>query len=489
MASASKLTRSSSIVTVPTLAIVGRPNVGKSTLFNRMVGSRRAIVGDEPGITRDRLYGEAEWRGRRLRVVDTGGIIPEEKDLIPAEIFRQARVALEEAAAVILVVDGRSELAAPDLELARLLLRTGKPLFLAVNKIDTDKQQALADEFYRLGIRQLFPVSAEHGRGVDELLDAILEALPPKPETTTEDTAGTEEPQATTEDTEGTEKAVTGEVKVAIIGHPNVGKSTLLNQLTGTTRAIVSPIPGTTRDAVDEIVEREGRRFRFIDTAGIRRKGKTQLMAEKLSVVMARKHLEAADIALLIIDATEGVSALDATIAGYAHESGRSVVIIVNKWDLVISGKKRPVSQSKAARIQESKRPADRAGYEQRLRYALKFLAYAPVLFVSAATGAGTEKIWPTLEQVAAERRKRIPTAAMNHFLRQVDFERAGVPARQQVKIYYMTQAAVAPPTFILFTNRPVKLHFSYQRFLENQIRRAFGFLGTPIWIKNRARD
>jgi len=463
---------------VPTLAIVGRPNVGKSTLFNRIVGSRRAIVGNEPGITRDRLYGEAEWRGRRLRVVDTGGIIPEQKDLIPAEIFRQAKVALDQAAAVVMVVDGRSELAAPDLELARVLIRTGKPLFLAVNKIDTDKQQALADEFYRLGIRRLFPVSAEHGRGVDELLDSILEILPLQEKLTTEGTEGTEDTE------EGT-----SETKVAIIGHPNVGKSTLLNQLTGTSRAIVSPVPGTTRDAVDEIVERDGQRFRFIDTAGIRRKGKTRLMAEKLSVVMARKHLEAADIALLVIDATEGVSALDAAIAGYAHESGRSVIIIVNKWDLITSGQKKPVSQSRAARIQESKRPTDRAAYEQRLRYSLKFLNYAPVLFISAETGRGTEKIFPAVEQVAAERRKRIPTAEMNRFLQHVDFDRASVPIRQRVKIYYMTQAAVAPPTFILFTDRHVKLHFSYQRFLENQIRRAFGFVGTPIWIKNRAHD
>ena len=458
---------------VPVLAIVGRPNVGKSTLFNRIVGSRRAIVGDEPGITRDRLYGVAEWRGHGLSVVDTGGIIPEEKELIPVEIFRQAKVALEEAAAVILVVDGRSELAAPDFELARLLIRTGKPLFLAVNKIDTGKQQATVDDFYRLGIKNLFPVSAEHGVGVDDLLDAILEILPTD--------SNTEDPGVTEEGT--------AEIKVAIIGHPNVGKSTLLNQLTGTSRAIVSPIPGTTRDAVDEIVERDGRRFRFIDTAGIRRKGKTHLMAEKLSVVMARKHLEAADIALLVIDGTEGVSALDATIAGYAHESGRSVIIVVNKWDLVISGEKKAVSQSKAARMRESKRPADRAAYEQRLRYSLKFLPYAPVLFISASTGKGTEKMFPTLEQVAAERRKRIPTAEMNRFLEQVDFDRASVPVRQRVKIYYMTQAQVAPPTFILFTDRKVKLHFSYARFLENQIRKAFGFMGTPIWIKNRASD
>jgi GTPase len=467
--------------TAPVIAIVGRPNVGKSTLFNRLIGSRRAIVGDEPGITRDRLYGDAEWRGRTLRIVDTGGIIPEEKDFIPSEIFRQAKVALDEAAAVILVVDGRTELAAPDMELARLLQRSGKPLFLAVNKIDSDKQTGFAEDFHRLKIRNIFPVSAEHGRGVDDLLDAILEVIPKAPEAPTEnppELAETNEPEAAGH-----------EIKVAIIGHPNVGKSTLLNRLTGSTRAIVSPIPGTTRDAVDELVERDGMQFRFIDTAGIRRKGKTHLLAEKLSVVMARKHLEAADIALLVIDATEGVSALDAVIAGYAHESGRSLIIIVNKWDLITSGQKPAVSQSKAARIRDSKKPADRAAYEQRLRYGLKFLNYAPVLFISASTGKGVEKIFPTLEEVARERRKRITTGEMNRFLKHIDFDRASVPVRQRVKIYYMTQAAVAPPTFILFTDRPVKLHFSYQRFLENQIRRAFGFVGTPIWIKNRARD
>jgi GTP-binding protein len=479
---------------VPTIAIVGRPNVGKSTLFNRILGSRRAIVGDEPGITRDRLYGEAHFRGHRLRIVDTGGIEPDEKDLIPAEIFRQAKVALAEADAIILVVDGRSQLTAPDLDVARLLLRGGKPLFLAVNKIDSAKQQTLIDEFHRLGIRKIFPVSAEHGRGVDDVLEAAFEAL--KLETPDAESSEPEivEPDIEAGD-EGQEVPETEvapepkEVKVAIIGHPNVGKSTLLNRLTGTSRAIVSPIPGTTRDAVDEVVEINGKSFRFIDTAGIRRKGKTHLMAEKLSVVMARKHLDAADIALLVIDATEGVSALDATIAGYAHESGRSVIVIVNKWDLVTSGQKKPGRETKATRIRESQSPTDREAYEQRVRYDLKFLSYAPVLFVSAATGKGVEKIFPTLEEVAAERRRRIPTAEMNRFLKYIDFERASVPARQQVKIYYMTQAGVSPPTFVLFTNRKVKLHFSYQRFLENQLRKAFGFAGSPIWIKNRARD
>jgi len=479
---------SNSVAGAPIIAIVGRPNVGKSTLFNRIVGSRRAIVGDEPGITRDRLYGDAEWNGRQLRIVDTGGILPEEKDLIPAEIFRQARVALEESAAIIMVVDGRAELAGPDLELVRLLRKANRPLFLAVNKVDSEKQSSLIDEFHRLGLPQMFPISAEHGRGVDDLLDAVVVCLP-KP-LTTEDTGGTEGmPEVELDVSTTDDQRAPNEVRVAIIGHPNVGKSTLLNCLTASDRAIVSPIPGTTRDAVDEVVERDGRRFRFIDTAGIRRKGKTHLMAEKLSVVMARKHLEAADIALLVIDATEGVSQLDASIAGYAHESGRSIIIVVNKWDLMISGQKKSGRATKSERMRESKRPGDRQAYEQRLRDELKFLSYAPVVFVSAQSGKDTDKIFSLLQEVATERRKRVSTSDMNRFLEHVDFERASVPMRQRVKILYMTQASVAPPTFVLFTNRSVKLHFSYQRFLENQIREAFGFLGTPIWIKNKARN
>ena len=488
---------------LPLVAIVGRPNVGKSTLFNHLTGSRRAIVGDEPGITRDRLYGEVEWLGHEFRVVDTGGIIPDDKDFIPSEIFRQARVAFDEAAAIVMVVDARTEIAGPDRELARLLARTGKPLFLAVNKMDSDKQDSLLGEFHSLGMRNIFPISAEHGRGVDDLLDAILKVIPTvKTATTTmatttmATTTATATPTPTTGGTEVTGEG-TGEtaleepheIRVAIIGHPNVGKSTLLNQLTGVDRAIVSPIAGTTRDSIDEVVTYHGRKIRFVDTAGIRRKGKTKLMAEKLSVVMARKNIEDADIVLFMVDATEGASGLDANIAGYAHESGRSVIILVNKWDLVASGEKRAISQSKTARIQDAKRPQDRALYEERLRYGLKFLAYAPVLFLSAHTGKGTEKILPLIEKVAAERRKRITTGEMNRFLKKVDFDRASVPVSKRVRIYYMTQAGVAPPTFVLFTDRAVKLHFSYQRFLENQIRDAFGFVGSPIWIKNRARD
>ncbi|HEY2168667.1 MAG TPA: ribosome biogenesis GTPase Der [Candidatus Angelobacter sp.] len=468
----------------PLVAIVGRPNVGKSTLFNRLTGSRRAIVGDEPGITRDRLYGETTWQGRRLRIVDTGGIVPDDKDFIPAEIFRQARFAFEEAAAIVLVVDVRTELAAPDMELARLLRRLGKPLFLAVNKVDSTKLEAQAENFRTLGIENLYMVSAEHGTGSAELLDAILEAIPSSAEEVAEQAEAAIEKDAEpiegdAEDAgEGDHKARTPrlETRVSIIGHPNVGKSTLLNMLTGTSRAIVSPVAGTTRDAVDEVIKKDGNTYRFIDTAGIRRKGKTHLMAEKLSVVMARKHLEAADVALVVIDAVEGVTGLDATIGGYAHESGRSVIVIINKWDLVGPGRT------------DGKPPADRDLYEKQARRVLKFLDYAPMIFVSAAAGKNIDKIFRALELVSAERRKRIGTSQMNRFLETVDFDRASVPHRQQVKIFYMTQAQASPPTFILFTDKDVKLHFSYERFLQNQIRQKFGFVGTPIWIKNRPR-
>jgi GTP-binding protein len=415
--------------------------VGKSTLFNRLIGRRRAIVGDEPGITRDRIYGDAEWLHHRLRVIDTGGIIPEDKQLIPSEIFRQARVALQEADAIIMVVDGRTELASPDLELARLLQKTGKPLFLAVNKVDSVKQEPYAEEYRRLGIQRLFPVSAEHGHGVAELLDALVEVMPEK--STTEDTeevkakqgfVNSDEQLSHEEPSTSSQSARARETKIAIIGRPNVGKSTLLNALTSSERAIVSPIPGTTRDAVDELVSRDDQKYRFIDTAGIRRKGKTQLMAEKLSVVMARKHLEAADIALLVIDASEGVTALDANIAGYAHESGRSVIIVVNKWDLVsgAQAEAKPLagaSRQSRFRVEKARRsgkdgsrPMDRKLYEEEVRDQLKFLSYAPVVFVSASTGRNVDKIFDLITQVAAERRKRISTADMNRFLAAVDF-------------------------------------------------------------------
>jgi GTP-binding protein len=456
------------------MAIVGRPNVGKSTLFNRLTDSRRSIVGDEPGITRDRIYGEIEWAGKHARVVDTGGILPDDEELIPSEIFRQARVALEEAESIVMVVDGRTPLAAPDYDLARILLRGGKPLTLAVNKIDSPQMEDHLGEYSRLGIKEVLPVSAEHGSGIGDLLDHVFATLT-FPETKSAPEPEVEEEGETHHRTHG--EFQQHETSIAIIGRPNVGKSTLLNVLTGSSRAIVSPIAGTTRDAVDEVIEYDGAQLRFVDTAGIRRKGKTRLMAEKLSVVMARRHLEAADVALLVIDATEGVTSSDATIGGYAHESGRSVIIVVNKWDLVTTGRT------------DGKPPADKEIFEEQLRNVLKYLSYAPLVFISAAEGKNIHTVLKLVKQVAAERRKRVSTSQMNRFLEKVDFERATVPAAQKVRIFYMTQAAVAPPTFILFTNRQVKLHFAFQRFLENQIRAAFGFRGSPIWFKVRARE
>jgi len=471
--------KSDPAATTRTIAIVGRPNVGKSTLFNRLTGSRRSIVGDEPGITRDRIYGEVEWTGRMARLIDTGGIIPDDEAQIPAEIFRQARTALEEADAIVMVVDGRTELAAPDMDLARLLIRTGKPLFLAVNKIDIEGMDASAENFRQLGIRNLVPISAEHGHNIGELLDELFAVLPLQDEPVEGETI--QEPVDQSEKVHRTHgEFQQRETRIAIIGRPNVGKSTLLNALTGRDRAIVSPIAGTTRDVVDEVIHYDGHQLRIIDTAGIRRKGKTALMAEKMSVVMARRHLEGADVSLLMIDATEGVTASDATIGGYAHESGRSVVIVINKWDLVTTGRR------------DGKPPADRKIFEQQVRRALKYLDYAPVIFVSAATaqkdGRDLNRLLDTAIRVAKERRKRVTTGQMNRFLEHIDFQKAGVPMSKRVRILYMTQAAVAPPTFVLFTDRDVKLHFAFERFLENQIREAFGFEGSPIWFKVRAR-
>jgi GTP-binding protein len=475
------------LAAAPLFAICGRPNVGKSTLFNRLTHSRRSIVGDEPGITRDRIYGEVEWMGRVARIVDTGGIVPDDEDLIPSEIFRQAKVALEEASAVVMVVDGRTELASPDIELARLLIRSGKPLFLAVNKIDTEAMEAAAENFRTLGIKDLYPISSEHALGIGDLLDAVWDVLP-WPEKTAEEEIDEEavDEASEVEDAESADgkQAVhrthgeyeQRETSVAIIGRPNVGKSTLLNALTGSSRAIVSPIAGTTRDAVDEVIEYEGMQLRFVDTAGIRRKGKTEEMAEKLSVVMARRHLEAADVALLVIDANEGVTSSDAHIGGYAHESGRSVIIIVNKWDMVTTGRT------------DGKPPADRQIFEEQVRNVLKYLHYAPIVFLSAVQRTNLHRVLEKVKLVAAERRKRVTTGQMNRFLERVDFQRAPVPMAKRVKIYYMTQAAVAPPTFVLFTDRDVKLHFSFERFLENQIRESFGFEGSPIWFKVKAR-
>jgi len=426
---------------LPTVVIVGRPNVGKSTLFNRITGQRRAIVGDEPGITRDRLHGLTDYRGRRFELIDTGGIVMDDSEYIPSQILKQARHALKGAAHIILLVDGRAEITAPARDLARMLLRLGQPISLAVNKADTGAREDLAHDFYSLGIRDIFPVSAEHGIGVDALVDHV--------------TAGFAVPSETAPAEEPLES-----VKVAIIGRPNVGKSTLLNALTGEDRAIVSPIAGTTRDSIDETITRDGSSYTFVDTAGIRRKGKTKLMAEKLSVVMARRNIRMADVVLVLMDASEGVLGLDATIAGYAHEGGCGVILCVNKWDLIADKKK--------------------SDFEQDVRDHLKFLEYAPAVFLSAKTGAGVNQIFKLIREVYKSATKRVTTGELNRFVERLRFE--------ERKIYYITQASVRPPTFVLFTNRSAPLHFSDERYLVNQIRKEFGFRGTPIVLKTKGK-
>jgi GTP-binding protein len=451
---------------LPSIVIVGRPNVGKSTLFNRLTGTRRSIVTNEPGITRDRIYGASQWEGRAFEVVDTGGIVPDDKAFIPAEILRQARVAIENATVVVQVVDGREGPVPLDAELAQLLRRAGKPPVLAVNKVDSPNQSALAAQFYELG-DEIFPVSAEHGFGVDTLLDAITKDFPRGE--MTEDRA---------------------DINIAIIGRPNVGKSTLLNQLVGAERSIVSAEPGTTRDAVDTVVERHGKTYRFLDTAGIRRKGKTKLIAEKLSVIMARRHLERADIAVIVVDASVGVTSHDATIASYAEQSGRSVIIAMNKWDLALQAAK---DQAEREKKHGGKGAGGNAGkllsdYEPLVREKFKFLAFAPIVFLSALTGERVEKLYTLIDRVAEARYRRISTGELNRWLASVDLERGTTPASRKVKIYYVTQATAGPPTFVLFTNQTKPLHFSFQRFLENRLREKFEFIGTPIRFTQRLK-
>jgi GTP-binding protein len=427
---------------LPVVVIVGRPNVGKSTLFNAIIGQRRAIVGDEPGITRDRIHGEAEYRGRPFEIIDTGGIIPNDAELIPSEILKQARFAFDLAAQIIYLIDGRTEITGADRDLAKMLRRIGKPVTVAVNKADTPAKDALANEFYALGFPDVFPVSAEHRLGFDDLLEHISRDFP----------------KADAED-EGAEKTL--EIKVAIIGRPNVGKSTLLNALAGEERSIVSPVAGTTRDAVDETVMHDGTEFVFVDTAGIRRKGKTKLMAEKLSVVMARRNIRVANVVVLLLDATEGVVALDATIAGYAHEEGRAVILCVNKWDIASE--------------------KNQKAFTEKARDELKFLDYAPILFMSAKTGDGVKRLFSLIRDAYESASKRITTGELNRFVEQMQFD-------QDVKIYYLTQPYVRPPTFVVFTDKGREMHFSTERFIMNQLRKRFGFKGTPIVLKTKRR-
>ena len=440
----------------PLVAIIGRPNVGKSTLFNRLTGTRKSIVGDEPGITRDRIYGDVEWKSKKFELVDTGGIVPDDEAIIPANIFKQASFAIESAQAIIWVVDARAGVTPLDEEIFVFLRNIGKPVFVAANKAESRKVENEAGEFYQFGF-ELTPLSAEHGTSVGDLLDNVFAALE----------FGDED--------EGEEHE---EIRLAIIGRPNVGKSSLLNQILGEERVIVSPIAGTTRDAIDTYLEVDGQKFQIIDTAGIRRKGKTTEMAEKLSVVMAKKALERADVAIMVIDAVEGVTALDANIAGYAVDSGCSVIIAVNKWDAVAEKETNTVYE-----------------FERELRRHMKFLDWAPMVTISALTGQRVTKILPLVVQANEARNMRIPTSQLNKFFEENVSQPKGGTAPAPVKggfsrlkVQYITQGGLRPPLFVLFTSggSSAGLHFSYLRYIENRLRDAFGFFATPIRLKER---
>lgn len=441
----------------PLIAIIGRPNVGKSTLFNRLTGSRKAIVGDQPGITRDRMFGEVEWKAQIFRLVDTGGIVPDDDAIIPANILKQASNAIDESVAIIWVLDSRAGVTPLDEELGVLLRNTGKPIIIAANKVESKMVENEAGEFYQFGF-EMSPISAEHGTGIGDLLDMVFEHL---------------------EFEDELEQAVSEDIKLAIIGRPNVGKSSLLNKILGEERVIVSSIPGTTRDAIDTELTVDGQKYLLIDTAGIRRKGKTTEMAEKLSVIMARKALERADVAVIVIDAVEGVTNTDANIAGYAVDSGCSVIIAVNKWDAV-----------------EEKETNTIYEFDRSLRNAMKFLDWAPIVTISALTGQRVTKILPLVAEAYEARNMRIQTSRLNRFfedsISQPKGGAAPAPIKggfSRLKVQFLTQAGIRPPLFILFTSGgKASLHFSYLRYIENQLREEFGFFATPIRLVERRK-
>jgi GTP-binding protein len=424
----------------PVIALVGRPNVGKSTLFNRLVGRRRSLVHDVPGVTRDRLYGTAAFERWQATVVDTGGFDPSTQSDLIAAVRDQVMMAIEEADLLVFVVDGRAGMTALDLEIARILRRSQHPVLLAVNKIDGGGQETAAADFYRLGFAAVQQVSAEHGRGVAELLETAR-SLAPEPVV---------------------ESAPEG-TRVAIIGRPNVGKSSLVNAVLGEERVLVHAAPGTTRDAVDTPLTFRDRRYLLIDTAGIRRKGRVTEVLEKLAVVMALKSLERCDVAVLVMDASEGVTSQDAHIAGYAHDAGRAIVLAVNKWDLVPSGL------------------VGKAEVTAQIHERLPFLDYAPICFTSAVTKLGLRDLFDTVDQVAAEARKRLQPGELLTIFRQALERRPMSSGGVPIRVHSVQQVAVSPPTFAVKVNAAGKLHFSYERYLINSIRHAASFVGSPI--------
>ena len=436
----------------PSAAIVGRPNVGKSTLFNRLIGERRSIVEDTPGVTRDRIYGDAEWNGRKFLLIDTGGIDPSGDGVILNETREQAEIAVATADVIIFMTDSRTGLLSDDLEVAKMLRKSGKPVIPVVNKCDSvGALPGSFYEFYELGFEHdPIPLSSVHGTGTGDLLDLIVGLLPPEAEEERNDDS----------------------IRVAVIGKPNAGKSSLINRFTGEKRLIVSDVPGTTRDAVDTLVDRPEGRFVFVDTAGIRRQSKVKDSVERYSVLRARAAVERADVCLIVIDAGEGITEQDEKIAGIAHEAGKASVIVVNKWDSI-----------------EGKDSGTVKEFDGKIRTALSYMPYAPIMYVSALTGQRVTSLYEQIKLVYSQSVLRISTGMLNDMLADAT-SRVQPPTDKgkRLKIFYMTQASVAPPTFVIFCNNAELFHFSYRRYIENRLRETFGFIGTPIELVIRER-
>lgn len=438
----------------PIVAVVGRPNVGKSTLFNKLIGQRVSIVDDTPGVTRDRIYGEVEWNNHHFSLIDTGGIEPESKDVILSQMRLQAQLAIDAADVIVMVTDVRTGMVATDQEVAAMLKKSGRPVVLVVNKCDNVGEiPAELYEFYNLGLGDPIPVSSVHGHGTGDLLDRVLELLP-----------------------ENREEEVESEmIQVAIIGKPNVGKSSLVNRISGENRCIVSDIAGTTRDAVDTVVENTYGKFTLIDTAGLRRQSRVNKMdddIERYSILRSQMAIERSDVCVIMIDAVEGFTEQDSKVAGMAHEAGKGCVIVVNKWDAIEKDDKT---------LQE---------YRKKLEVDFAFMSYAPILFISAKTGQRIDKLFETIQMVANSNAMRISTGTLNDILAQA-VARVQPPTDKgkRLKIYYMTQASTKPPTFVCFVNSAELFHFSYQRYLENRIRDTFGLEGTPVRFIIRERS
>lgn len=433
----------------PILAIVGRPNVGKSTLFNRIAGGKKAIVWDEPGVTRDRNYADVEWEDSAFTLIDTGGFEPASKDRIFIQMREQCQLAMDEADVILFMMDGKEGLTSSDKEIADILRRLNKPVFYIVNKIDGPKHEEKALEFYALGVEPIYSISAEHGYGANGLMDEVIGALPSLTE-------------------KKWDKDVT---KVAVVGRPNVGKSSLINRLLGYKRVLVDEAPGTTRDAIDTLFERDGKRYALIDTAGIRRKNRISLRLEKYSIVEALRTIDRSDVALLLLDSREGVTDQDARIGGFIHDKGKGCILVVNKWDLVEKDSQTMIR------------------YEREVRENLKYLAYAPILFISALTGQRVRKVMDVVDHVSEQTKKRIPTSPLNKYFGEwVEKFPPPLYKSRSVKLNYITQVSTAPPTFVIYANFPGGIHFSYERYLMNQMRGTWGFEGVPVRFRFRKK-